>query len=83
MPKSKGRHSSSTPGKAKGLNCQKTPLKVQLAKHSRFRKKDPLNYANACKESDALMGVKSWTTRVADGESIPQPKEEVAPVPNE
>ena len=45
---------SSTEGIKKGMNCQKTPRKVRLAKDSRFYKTDPLNYLKACEETNRL-----------------------------
>ena len=37
--------SSSTAGKEKGANCQKSDLKVQFAKDGKMHKKDPKKYA--------------------------------------
>lgn len=48
MPKSKKERPSSTPGRTKGSNCQKSQLKNQYAKDSRFYKNDPVNYAKVC-----------------------------------
>lgn len=41
------RESSSTAGKLKGANCQKSPLKTQFAKDSRMYRTDPKAYAKA------------------------------------
>ena len=46
--KSKKTGGSSTPGKSKGSNCQKSIIKTQAAKDNRFYKTDPVNYAKAC-----------------------------------
>lgn len=42
-----GNKSMSTPGKAKGTNCHKSPMKTQYAKDPRFYRRDPYNYALA------------------------------------
>ncbi len=41
------RESSSTPGKSKGANCQKSELKTQFAKDSRMYRTDPKKFAQA------------------------------------
>lgn len=41
------RVSSSTPGRQKGLNCQKTELKVQFCKDNRMHRTNPKKYAQA------------------------------------
>lgn len=41
---------SSTPGKAKGANCQKSPLKVQYAKNTRLHRTNPAEWERACQE---------------------------------
>jgi len=49
-----GKNGSSTPGKMKGPNCHKSPLKMRYAKDVKFYKTDPLQYEQACIEVDAL-----------------------------
>ena len=44
---SQKKKSSSTPGKEKGDNCQKSALKVQFCKDSRMYRTDPKRYAEA------------------------------------
>lgn len=70
MPKSRKLRPSSTPGISKGMNCKKTQLKMRLAKDTRFHKTDPLNYANACAETDVFFSVKSETTRKYEQETF-------------
>jgi len=49
MPKSKKDRPSSTAGRTKGGNCQKSIIKTQYCRDSKFFKTDPLNYLKACK----------------------------------
>jgi hypothetical protein len=48
--KLKRRTGSSTPGKAKGDNCKKSPLKVQYAKDTRMHKTSPVQWMQAIEE---------------------------------
>lgn len=52
--KGSGPKGSSTAGKMKGANCQKSIIKTQYCKDTRFYKKDPINYAKTCAVVDLL-----------------------------
>lgn len=54
MPKSRKLRPSSTNGKDKAAGCKKSPLKIRMAKDSRFHKTDPLNYTKAIEEINKL-----------------------------
>lgn len=56
MPKSRKLRPSSTPGRTKGPNCQRSQIKNLYAKDSKFYKKDPENYAAACAVIDSMKG---------------------------
>lgn len=49
MPKSDKSRPSSTAGRSKGENCQRSQIKTLYAKDARFYKKHPANYMQACK----------------------------------
>jgi hypothetical protein len=55
--KGKRTTASSTPGKMKGPNCKKSPLKVRLAKDTKFHKTDPKEFEKATREVYKLNGV--------------------------
>lgn len=48
MPKSRKDRPSSTPGKVKGQNCQKSETKTRYSRDSRWYRTDPENYRKAC-----------------------------------
>lgn len=56
MPKSRKQRPSSTPGKSKGFNCQRSELKTKYAKDSKWFKKDVANYMVACEIINAQKG---------------------------
>lgn len=56
MPKSRKLRPSSTPGRTKGDNCQRSQIKNQYSKDTKFYKKDPANYAAACAIIDEMKG---------------------------
>lgn len=56
MPKSRKQRPSSTNGRTKGENCQRSQIKNLYAKDPRFYKKDPENYATACALVDSMKG---------------------------
>lgn len=71
MPRSRKERQSSTPGKSKGSNCQKSVLKTQYAKDARFYKNDPKNYAKVCflvdQEKGNLANGSPWIKEVIEG----------------
>lgn len=56
MPKSRKTRPSSTPGKSKNQNCQKSQLKNQYCTDSKWYKKDVVNYAKACQHINSYKG---------------------------
>lgn len=56
MPKSRKLRPSSTPGKTKGENCQRSVTKNQYAKDSKWYKKDVANYMVACELINSQKG---------------------------
>jgi hypothetical protein len=56
MPRAKKDRGSSTPGKSKGFNCQRSQMKTQYAKDAKWYKKDVDNYMNACLIINAQKG---------------------------
>lgn len=56
MPKSRKNRPSSTPGKSKNSNCQKSQLKNQYVHDNRWYKKDIANYVKACKHINDQKG---------------------------
>ena len=58
MPKAKkkGKESSSTPGRQKGPNCQKSVLKTWYCKDTKAHKKNRTDWLNACKEVSNMKG---------------------------
>lgn len=56
MPKSRKERPSSTPGKSKDKNCQKSQMKNMYCNDTKWCKKDPNGYAKACKEIDSYKG---------------------------
>lgn len=58
MPKAKKGHGrgSSTPGKAKGENCHRSPLKNLYAKDTRLYKKNPVLFLRACEVVSGMKG---------------------------
>ena len=56
MPKSRKERPSSTPGRQKNENCQKSQLKNQYSKDTRWHKKDILNYIKACEHINSQKG---------------------------
>lgn len=68
MPKSRKDRPSSTAGKSKGSNCQKSILKTQHSKDSKMYKTDPINYAKVChlvnQEKGNLANGSPWIAEV-------------------
>lgn len=58
-------HASSTPGKLKGANCQKTPLKRMYANDSRLHKTNPKLFLAACDEVNKIQ-VQSGESKLAE-----------------
>ena len=58
MPKQRNRASSSTPGKAKGINCQKSVAKNFYSKDTKAHKKSSVLYLQACREVSQINGIK-------------------------
>jgi len=48
MPKSRKERPSSTPGRSKGENCQKSQLKNLYAKSTRLHRTNPKLWLQAC-----------------------------------
>jgi len=48
--KNKNTKASSTPGKSKGSNCQKSQLKTMYCKDTKLHKKNPTLWLRACEE---------------------------------
>lgn len=51
-----GKKSSSTPGRMKGSNCQRSQLKTLYAKDSRLYRNNPLLYEKTCIEIGKMKG---------------------------
>lgn len=66
MPKSRKERPSSTPGKTKGGNCQKSENKTRYTRDTRWYRTDPKNYAKVCELINSEKGnLKSaWTTEL-------------------
>lgn len=70
MPRSRKERPSSTAGRSKGSNCQRSILKTQYAKDCRFYKNDPKNYAKICdivnQEKGNLANGSPWIKEVLE-----------------
>ena len=58
MPKSRKIRPSSTPGKSKGQNCQRSQLKNLYALDTRLYRTNPKLYEKACLEISQMKGNK-------------------------
>jgi hypothetical protein len=69
MPKSRKLRPSSTPGRSKNENCQKSQTKNKYAKDTRWYKKDVINYAKACEHINNQKGNQKsgWIDRAMKG----------------
>lgn len=56
MPKSRKTRPSSTPGKTKDKNCQKSEAKNKYCLDTRFYKNDPMNYMKVCEQINGMKG---------------------------
>jgi len=69
MPRASKTRGSSTPGRQKNSNCQKSQLKNQYCKDARWYKKDPVNYAKAAEHINSYKGnlQSAWTKEIIRG----------------
>lgn len=56
MPKSRKLRPSSTPGKSKGQNCQRSVLKNLYCKDTRLHRTNPKLFLAACEEVSKMKG---------------------------